>query len=88
MKMKNHEWVDGKLLQTNKKYSHLKQKQKERLKSKPHSCRFKALLYEHGTQFAFPESMLKIMLPAGGSKYPKECRETRRDIDRKLRAVL
>ena len=67
MKMKNHEWVDGKLLQTNKKYSHLKQKQKERLKSKPHSCKFKALLYEHGTHFAFPESMLKIMLPAGGS---------------------
>ena len=71
----------------------------ERLKSKPHSCKFKALLYEHGTHFAFPESMLKIMLPAGGSllvgaafragrKYPKECRETRRDIDRKLRAVL
>jgi hypothetical protein len=39
--------------------------------------------------------MLKIMLPAGGSllvgaafragrKYPKECRETRRDIDRIL----
>lgn len=27
--MKNHEWVDGKLLQTNKKYSHLKLKQKE-----------------------------------------------------------
>ena len=71
----------------------------ERLKSKPHSCKFKALLYEHGTHFAFPESMLQIMLPAGGSllvgaafragrKYPKECRETRRDIDRKLRAVL
>ena len=29
--MKNHEWVDGKLLQTNKKYSHLKQKQKEKI---------------------------------------------------------
>ena len=29
--MKNHEWVDGKLLQTNKKYSHLKHKQKERI---------------------------------------------------------
>ena len=29
--MKNHEWVDGRLLQTNKKYSHLKQKQKERI---------------------------------------------------------
>ena len=70
-----------------------------RLEEKPHSCRFKALLYEHGTHFAFPESMLKIMIPVGGSllvgaafragrKYPKECRETRRDIDRKLRQVL
>ena len=29
--MKNHEWVGGKLLQTNKKYSHLKQKQKEKI---------------------------------------------------------
>ena len=29
--MKNHEWVDGKLLQTNKKYSHLKQKQKDKI---------------------------------------------------------
>jgi len=29
VKLKNHEWVDGKLLQTNKKYSHLKQKQKQ-----------------------------------------------------------
>ena len=71
----------------------------KRLEEKPHSCRFKALLYEHGTHFAFPESMLKIMLPVGGSllvsaafqagrKYPKECRETRRSIDRKLRQVL
>ena len=29
--MKNHKLVDGKLLQTNKKYSHLKQKQKEKI---------------------------------------------------------
>ena len=29
--MKNHEWTDGKLLQTNKKYSHLKLKQKEKI---------------------------------------------------------
>ena len=29
--MKNHEWVDGKLLQTNKKYSQLKLKQKEKI---------------------------------------------------------
>ena len=71
----------------------------KRLKDRPHSCRFKALLYKHGTHFAFPESMLRIMLPVGGSllvgaafragrEYPKECRETRRDIDRKLRMVI
>jgi len=29
--MKNHEWIDGKLLQTNKKYSQLKLKQKEKI---------------------------------------------------------
>ena len=45
------------------------------------------------------KTLEEIMLPAGGSllvgaafregrKYPKECRETRRDIDRKLREVL
>jgi hypothetical protein len=43
--------------------------------------------------------MLKIMLPVGGKlfvggafragrEYPKECRETRIDIDRKLRYVF
>ena len=71
----------------------------KRLQEKPHNCRFKALLYEHGTHFAFPESMLRIMLPVGGSllvgaafragrKYPKQCRQTRIDIDRKLQAVF
>lgn len=29
--MKNHEWIEGKLLQTNKKYSQLKLKQKEKI---------------------------------------------------------
>ena len=71
----------------------------ERLEELPHTCKFKALCYEHGTHFAFPESMLRIMLPVGGSvlvgaafragrEHPKECRETRRDIDRKLRIVI
>ena len=71
----------------------------KRLEEMPHRCKFKALVYEHGTHFAFPESMLKIMLPVGGKlfvggafragrEYPKECRETRIDIDRKLRYVF
>ena len=71
----------------------------ERLKVLPHESEYEALLYEHGTHFAFPQSLLKMMLPVGsgllirfafqaGRKYPKECRETRIDIDEKLSAVI
>ena len=71
----------------------------ERLGRLPHDCSYESWLYEHGTHFAFPESLLKSMLPVGsgllvsfmfkaGKEYPKECRRTRQDIDRRLRAVL
>lgn len=71
----------------------------ERLKKYPHDCTWDALLYEHGTHFIFPESLLKSILPIGsgllvnimfkaGKDYPKECRETRKDIDRKLQKAL
>ena len=71
----------------------------QRLKSLPHTCDFEALMYEHGTHFVFPESMLKLMLPIGSGllvrfmfksarEYPKECRETRLDIDRRLMNIL
>lgn len=67
----------------------------ERLQSLPHSCEYELMLYEHGTHFVFPESMLHIMMPVGsgllvrlafkaGREYPKECKATRLDIDRKL----
>ena len=70
-----------------------------RLSSLPHKCRWKTLLYEHGTHFVFPESLMKRILPIGsdllvrfmfkaGREYPKECRETRRDIDRRLTAII
>lgn len=70
-----------------------------RLTEMPHESSFEAWLYEHGTHFAFPESMLKKMLPVGasllvrimfraGKQYPKECRETRIDIDKRLRQVF
>ena len=70
-----------------------------RLTEMPHESGFEAWLYEHGTHFAFPESMLKKMLPVGasllvrimfraGKQYPKECRETRIDIDKRLRQVF
>lgn len=57
------------------------------------------MTYEHGTHFVFPESMMKMMLPVGsgllvglafraGRSYPKECRATRIDIDRRLSKII
>lgn len=70
----------------------------ERLNSLPHESEYEALLYEHGTHFVFPQSMLKLMLPVGsglmvkafkaGRRYPKECKATRIDIDEKLSKVI
>ena len=45
--MKNHEWVDGKLLQTNKKYSHLKQKQRDNIYQWMYAG-YKAFYEQHG----------------------------------------
>lgn len=70
-----------------------------RLKSMPHRCKYKVMTYEHGTHFVFPESMMRIMLPVGsglmvrlmfkaGREYPKECKATRVDIDRKLAKII
>ena len=70
----------------------------ERLKEKPHECTYLSLIYEHGTHFVFPESLLRIMFPAGGDlmplvfkagrSYPKECRAVREDIDRNLKEII
>ncbi|MCR4792975.1 MAG: acyl-CoA thioester hydrolase [Lachnospiraceae bacterium] len=71
----------------------------ERLKSLPHECTYDALVYEYGTHFVFPESMIKMVLPFGSEfilgklfksakEHPKECRETRIDIDRKVQRAL
>lgn len=71
----------------------------KRLSEIPHECEWETLLYEHGTHFVFPESMLRSMLPVASGllvkfmfkaarQYPKECKETRIDIDRKLSSVL
>ena len=71
----------------------------KRLCVMPHESKFEAWLYKHGTHFTFPESMLKMMIPVGsallvrfmfraGKEHPKECRETRIDIDRRLQRAL
>lgn len=67
----------------------------QRLEENPHECEYKSLLYEHGTHFAFPQSMLDLMMPLigglfvglafkAGRQHPKECKATRVDIDCKL----
>lgn len=71
----------------------------KRLKERPHECDYEALTYEHGTHFVFPETMLRKALPVGlkfvmkfifkaAKDYPKECEQTRKDIDRRLSAAL
>lgn len=71
----------------------------KRLKERPHECDYEALTYEHGTHFVLPETMLRKALPVGlkfvmkfifkaAKDYPKECEQTRKDIDRRLYAAL
>lgn len=69
-----------------------------RLARLPHECDVESMIYEHATHFVFPESLLKTMLPVGGSlfvgvfkagrDYKKECREARIDIDRRVSAAI
>ena len=74
------------------KYIH---RMKQRLAERPHSCQLEAVIYEHGTHFAFPEGLIKAILPVGSGlmirlafaaakKYPKECRRARQDIERRI----
>ena len=71
----------------------------KRLSQRPHTCEVEAVVYTHGTHFIFPESMLRLALPIGSGlfvrlcfsaakKYPKECRQTRIDIDRRMTRAI
>jgi hypothetical protein len=71
----------------------------ERLKVTPHECKVAKLTYEYGSHFVFPQSMLEIVLPFGSTlllklafktlkEHPTECRQTRIDIDRRLRRII
>ena len=72
---------------------------RQRMKEYPHTCRLESVIYEHGTHFIFPESMLKTMLPIGSGifmkmafqgarKYPKECQRARLDIDKRVKNAV
>ena len=71
----------------------------KRLAEKPHDCEVEAVVYEHGTHFVFTEGMMKLLLPIGSAlavrlafkaarAYPKECRATRMDIDRRITRTI
>lgn len=71
----------------------------ERLKSRGHACKYNAIVYEFGTHYAFPESMLKRILPAfpdffisrtfrSAREHPKKCKATREDIDRRMKQAI
>jgi len=70
----------------------------DRLNSRPHSSKAEAFTYEHGCHLLFPQSMLKTILPIGGGlftrafaagrKYPKECKNSRIDLDKRIVRTL
>ncbi len=70
-----------------------------RLKRRAHDCRYDALVYEYGTHYAFPESMLKKIIPVfpdfligraflSAREHPKECKATREDVDFRMKQAL
>ena len=69
------------------------------MEEREHICKLEAVVYKYGTHFVFPESMLKMMLPISSAsfvkfafqsarKHPKECLETRIDIDVRIRNAI
>ncbi len=70
----------------------------KRLSERPYECEVESYIYEHGTHFVFPEGLVKTILPLGGDlitrvfaagrKYPKECKQTRVDIDKRVSKAI
>ena len=70
----------------------------ERLKSHPHECDYKVLVYKYGTHFVFPESLMRSMIPASkfflrfffksAKEHPEECRRTRIEIDGEISEAI
>ena len=71
----------------------------ERLKSRPHKCRYRIMTYEHGSHFCFPQSMIESVLPIGSGlalacafeslrDFPIESRQMRVDLDKKLSYLI
>lgn len=77
------------------KYIH---RMEQRLREKSGQCRCVTLLYDHGTHFLFPQSMLTSVLPVGsfllplvfraGRKHPFACKQSRIAFDRQAQTEL
>ena len=53
---------------------------KQPMKEHAHTCRLEYVIYEHGTHFVFPESMLRTMLPVGSGIFMKLAFQAARNI--------
>ncbi len=72
----------------------------KRLEERGSSCWCEALIYPHCSHFVFPESLLRLILPAFVVErilplvfretrgYVRECRESRIDLDRHIREMI
>lgn len=68
----------------------------ERLDTLSHKCEYEAHVYKHGTHFVFPHTIANSLLIdlmvrfafKAGKEFPKECKEARIDIDRKLSKAI
>ena len=71
----------------------------KRLTEKSHDCDAEFVTYKHGSHFVFPESLFKAIFPVFSGlllkimfkdvrEYPKECKETRIDIDKRLSKAI
>ena len=71
----------------------------QRLQNKTHACSYAAYIYEHGTHFVFPQTLLRKIFPvaadwivtkcfSAAKQYPAACRATRMDLDQKIHTEL
>lgn len=71
----------------------------DRLSSRPHECEAEAFTFRYGGHMLFPQSVLTTILPSGGGlflrmafstyrKYPKECKNAREELDKKIVPIL
>jgi len=74
------------------------QRMNERIKEYQTNIEVNNFIYEYGTHFVFPETMLKMMIPLfgdalarvfkSGRVHSKECKKTRIDIDNNIQKII